>query len=117
MLTINEAAQKAAVNYNVETGNAAAALDPATISVFASLIVPLIQEIAKCIAARQAQAAAGNPTGMQKLSLGLMVRRQVGIREFRQNGHHYVNTLLKTAADTTPEDMEGLFQQAQDYEY
>lgn len=113
MATVQDAAAKAAANFAGLTGQTEAAFDPTTILVFANLIIPIIQQIQKCIAARKVPAAAASPNLRQQIVVRSLVRREVGIRAFREEGMHYINALLKTAADTSEDDMEAIFADAE----
>lgn len=112
-MTVQEAAQKSAGNFATLSGEKEAVLDPTTIMAFAALIIPLVQSLVKCIQARRAKQAAANPTVRQKMVLNMLVRREMGRHAFRQEGHHYVESLLKTANDSTDEEMESLWQDVQ----
>lgn len=108
-MTVQDAAAKVAHNYAGLSGNAEAAFDPSTILVFANLIIPIIQQIQKCIQANQVPTKAQNPTASDMILMNMTVRREIGWHAFRQSGRHYVSSLIKTAAESTPEDMTALY--------
>lgn len=108
-MNVQEAAQKCAANFAEHTGQTQAAIDPTTIITFVNLLIPIIQDIVKCIEAKRAKAAAASPTVRQKVALRLLVRREIGRPAFRAEGESYCHAILKTANDSSEEDVEAVF--------
>ena len=46
-----------------------------------------------------------NPTWLEKRALSRRVRREMGIREYRQNGSKVVDSILRTGAEATVEEV------------
>src|SRR5574337_1070258 len=84
------------------------ALDPATTTLIQQLLPQVVACIQQIFAARQARLAAQKPTAVQKISLNMHLRREMGGAAFRENGREVAAGMIATAAaDTfTDDDMQ-----------
>lgn len=89
-----------------------AVIDPSIfelIKLIAEIVVPLIE---KCMDARQARLAAGNPTPLQKVWLNVQIRREMGRREFRlQNGKALTDASLRAFSKLSEDEAVQLFRE------
>ncbi len=105
-------AKNTAVNYSTVSGNAQAALDPATITSFITMIMDLIKQIQACRKTPAAATAAANaPNLFQKIILRRHVRGEMGQKDFRDHGDHVIHALLKTGANVTQAEIEALYKE------
>lgn len=108
---INTLAQDTAKQYAKLSGNAEAALDPATIMAFAELIIQIIAKIKECKQAQEGAAAIQNPNLFQKLLLRRWVKQDISPNEFRKHGEHIVQALIATGYELSTEQVQGLYEQ------
>ena len=92
---------------------AAKAIDPATIGIFLELIPVLIEAVKKCMEAKAAKKAAGNPTLLQMTVLNMSARRAMGGPAFRQHGRNSVKAIVRSVASPKVEvaDIEEMYQE------
>lgn len=107
-----ELAALVAVNYAELTGNKEAALDPATISGYISLILGIFQQFKDC---KKSPAAAlkdaQNPGLFQRVSLRRIVKDDLGAADFRLNGKEVMQALLNSAKNLTEKDVTELYKE------
>ena len=104
-----EVAFKVAAEYGDISGNKKAALDPAFWGMLLELIPVIIEAIQKCMTPKDVPEAAKNPTRFQKLVVRLNVRRELGRKDFRQNGDEVVEALFAAAAKSTRDEVQELY--------
>jgi hypothetical protein len=95
------------------------AFDPSIIILIAEALVPLIQALQKCKADSATVAAdAANPTLIQRIGVRLNLRRSLvdngdmSPRAFAKNASGLVNAVLSVAANSTPEEIQSLLDDA-----
>ena len=113
MSSISNFAVRVAANYKTDVGEAA--FDPSIILVFAELLIPLIEEIQKCLAARDVKKVAESPTLWQKVTIRLKLRNllvnngDMSLKEFRDNADNLIEALRKSASELSVEEVEALY--------
>ncbi len=108
---LEELAQRAAHNMSGDTRDRQVALDPVTIA----LLLKLVTVIIKCIretydippeeVSSEAQTVALNITGRKRRLLKRAIRRQVGWWTFWRKRDQLMQSVLKTGAEATVEEM------------
>lgn len=112
-MVTQELAKVAALKYGEASGNAEAAVDPATIMVFAQIIMDLIAKIRECKKSQtQALSTINSPSRMEKIAAKLTVRKQLGRKEWRDNGDAMLESVINTGAVVTPEQLDSLYDEA-----
>lgn len=114
-MKIAEFAATAAEHYEDDDAppGSARAIDPAIITLIGQLIPVIIEAISKCMDARAAKKAAGNPTALQMTVLNMSARRAMGGRAFRQHGRASVKAIVANAASpqVSAADIEEMYQE------
>jgi len=88
------------------------AFDPTIILVIAEIIIELITQLQESCAEEDPVGAlkiVKTPTRLGRFVLNRQVRRNLGYREFRQNGRDVAKALLRTGSEMTLADMEGVY--------
>lgn len=104
-----EVFQKVALDYNAKSGNKEAVVDPATIALFAQLILDLVAKIREC---RKSNAEVGqtirNPGLFQKMSLKRHLRDSMGTSDFRKHGDNMMASILDTGKGLSDGEIDSL---------
>ena len=119
MSTLNKLAAKAAQEYAGVSGNAQAAIDPATIVTFITLIMDIIKQIKECRDKKAAAAAANanavqtvkSPGVFQRMRLRKHVKDSMSKKDFRDHGEQVIQSLLQTGSKSSKEEIEGLLKE------
>lgn len=114
-MDLNTATNNVVNNFASANGQTADALDPAIITLIGQLIPQVLQVFNNCIQARMAKNAAAKPSVIQKAALNMTVRRNIGWLAFRQHGNEISTALLKSASETSDDELIELANAAQDY--
>lgn len=103
-------AQQVAQDYAKVSGQKEAALDPATIAGFASLVLEIFSMFKSCKASpAQAVKASKSPNLPQRVALRRTVRSELGRKDFRAEGDKVIEALLNSGNNLTEKDVEALY--------
>jgi hypothetical protein len=112
MHIIDNAAQKASLHfYKKNEVEQQVVVDPATITLFATIIIDIIKIVKGCMEARKALKEAQNETPVAYRAVRRSVRRKLGWREWFKNRNKYVESVFYVAKNSTPEEMEQAYQE------
>jgi hypothetical protein len=107
---LNSVAAKVASKYAGLSGNAEAALDPATIGMYAQLILQVIEMFKACKSTPKAAADTAKSPGLfARMRLRSVVKDNMSRDEWRSHGPHVVQALLDSGLETTPDEIASLY--------
>ncbi len=110
MSTVDKVATLAATKYAGLSGNAQAALDPATILAFAELALKVVQMFKDCKASPNAALkTAKNPGLFARMRLRNLVRDSMSKKDFKDHGPNIVQALLSSGPEVTLETLTALY--------
>lgn len=107
MSALNKVAEKAAKNYGKDN----AALDPATIGLFMELIKQFIAMFQGCKTAPAAHQDMKQPRFIERVRARMLVRENMGGKDFRQNGDKVLDALFETGRDLSANEVEELYKE------
>lgn len=107
MSVLNKVSEKAAKNYGKDN----AALDPATIGLFMELIKQFIALFQGCKTAQAAHQDMKQPRLIERVRARMLVRENMGGKDFRQNGDKVLEALFETGKDLSANEVEELYKE------
>jgi hypothetical protein len=107
---LNKVAANTAIKYGGLSGDKEAALDPATIMVFAELILKVMELFKNCKATPKSAAETMKKPGLfARMRLRSVVKDSMSREEFRDRGTSVINALMASGEDANQDTVTALY--------
>jgi len=104
-------AKRVARSQNPNPNEQAVFIDPASIALYATIIMEVIKIVKRCRESKDVPEAAENPTRFEQAVVKRITRRQVGWREYYRSCVKITQSVFEVAAGSTPEEIEELYKE------
>jgi len=104
-------ANRMARSYNKTGDQEEVFIDPASLVVYATIIMEVIKIAKRCREAQSVPTSAQQPTRFEQQVVKRVVRRKLGFRTYLKEGQEMTKSLFEVGAGSTPEEITELYRE------